>query len=58
VRYTRYLRNFFDAGFLQPLQTAHIFQQHLSAFGSDPSMVSSVLVLFTFARFLRWPVMA
>ena len=36
VRYTRYFSNFFHAGFLQPLQTAHIFQQHLSAFWSDP----------------------
>lgn len=58
VRDARYFGNFFDAGLLQPLQSTHVLQQHLATLRPHPSIVSSELVFFTFARFLRWPEIA
>ncbi|STS91758.1 Uncharacterised protein [Klebsiella variicola] len=58
VRDARYFSNFLDAGLLQPLQPTHILQQHLATLRPTPSIVSSELVLFTFARFLRCPEIA
>lgn len=58
VRDARYFGNFFDAGLLQPLQPPMYFSSIWRRFGPTPSIVSSELVLFTFARFLRCPEIA
>ena len=55
VRYPRYLRNFFYTGFLQTLQTTHIFQQHLSAFRTNAVDRFKTTGTFHFCPYLAVP---